>query len=296
MSRRPSLIHAALARFDSLKAFGVSRHQLKAEQRQELRDRDLPTSWSHSTGKIHSFGTAETYKRHVLAYCAWARATVGVRRLEELDRRAAELAPRWLAANLAQGKSPYTIQMLRSALRMFHQDRTLGADVAIPRRHREQIRRSRAETAADRRLNQEKYHDLIAFLHATGLRRREVTMLRVGQVEDLGWLGIHVQVPNGKGGKARDVVVLPGAADLVRTLVKDKKPTEKLFPRIPTVLDVHACRRSYAQTLYQALSGRELPPATGRLPPDSYDRRAVEQVSACLGHRRLDVVLRHYLR
>jgi integrase len=296
MAKHPSLIQEALRRFDRLKAFGESRHALKAAQRDALRAQGQPVAWSHSTGKIHSLGTADTYKRQVLDYCAWARESFGVRRLADLDARAAELAAAWLTRQLAQSKSPHTVQMQRSALRLFHADRALGADVPIPRRRREAITRSRGETAADRRINQQRHHALIAFLHATGLRRREVASLRAGQVDAADGRAMSVWVPNGKGGKARTVIVLFGAEEAVRQAIAGKRPDEKVFERIPGALDVHACRRSYAQALYQALSGRPLPPARGRLPPGSYDREAVETVSWSLGHRRTDVVLRHYLR
>ena len=96
MSRHPSLLYQALERLDEPRAFGVSRDALEAEQRADLRARRLPTAWSHSTGRIHSFGTAETYKRQVLAYCEWARAEAGVRRLEELDCRSPALVRTWL--------------------------------------------------------------------------------------------------------------------------------------------------------------------------------------------------------
>ena len=39
-----------------------------------------------------------------------------------------------------------------------------------------------------------------------------------------------------------------------------------------------------------------LPPLEGRLRRDEYDAAAAQQVSWALGHNRLDVVLRHYLR
>jgi hypothetical protein len=296
MAKHPSLIREALRRFDGLKAFGESRHALKAEQRDELRAAGATIAWSHSTGKIHSLGTADTYKRQVLDYCAWAREMHGVRHLANLDNRAAELAAAWLSQQLAEHKSPHTVQMQRFALRMFHADRALGTDVAIPSRRREAITRSRGETAADRRIDPARWHALIAFLHATGLSRREVASLRVSQVDDAEGRALSIWVPNGKGGKARTVIVLFGAEDAVRQAIAGKQPEDKVFERIPVVLDVHACRRSYAQALYQALSGRPLPPATGRLPPGSYDRAAVEMVSWSLGHRRTDVVLRHYLR
>jgi integrase len=295
MSRHPSLIYQTLERLDSLRAFGVSRHDLKAEQRSALRARGLPTAWSHSTGRIHSFGTAETYKHQVLAYCEWARAEAGVCRLEELDGRASALVRTWLERQLASGKSPYTVQMSRSALRLFHQDRTLGAEVKVPRRRRETIRRSRLPVPSDRRVSSTRHGTLLAFLHATGLRRREVTALRVGDVE-LSDLGPCVHVRNGKGGQARLVPALSSAEELFPPLLAGRAPEERLFPRIPNALDVHACRRAYAQALYRVLSGRELPNPHGRLKPGSYDPESVDHVSWALGHRRLDVVLRHYLR
>jgi hypothetical protein len=79
-------------------------------------------------------------------------------------------------------------------------------------------------------------------------------------------------------------------------VVKGRDPDERVFPRIPSHLDVHALRREFAQGLYQDLSGRPLPLVTGRLRSEDYDDEAVALVSRALGHNRLDVVLRHYLR
>ena len=100
-----------------------------------------------------------------------------MRRLDKLDAGAPELAAEWLQAHVDAGASPYTVQMQRSALRMFHGDRTLGQDVAIPRRQRTAIVRSRGDVAADHRLNLAHHQQFIAFLQATGLRRREVAAL-----------------------------------------------------------------------------------------------------------------------
>ena len=294
-SKHPSVIQAAIRRLNSLRAFGVSRHELKIEQRDEQRVVGQPIAWSHSTGRIHSVGTANTYQRHVLTYCSWARDTYGIHRLEQIDASAPELAAEWLQSHVDAGDSPYTVQMQRSALRMFHSDRTLGQDVAIPRRRRAAIVRSRGDVAADHRLNLAHHQQLIAFLQATGLRRREVAML---QVVDVGQFGdqVEIHVRNGKGGRERRVLALPGAEDAVRAVVAGKAPEARVFDRIPSALDVHSYRRSYAQALYRWKSGRELPPASGRLPAHSYDPQAVELVSRNLGHGRIDVVLRHYLR
>jgi hypothetical protein len=62
-------------------------------------------------------------------------------------------------------------------------------------------------------------------------------------------------------------------------------------------MDVHSYRRDSAQRRYlQQAPEQDLPPVEGRLRRDGYDPAAAQQVSWALGHNRLDVVLRHYLR
>jgi hypothetical protein len=88
----------------------------------------------------------------------------------------------------------------------------------------------------------------------------------------------------------------------VRGVARDRSGTERVFARIPDALDVHALRRAYAQAAYLAELARMgraelgLPPASGRLPAGSYDEEAALRVSRWLGHNRVDVLLRHYLR
>lgn len=106
-----------------------------------------------------------------------------------------------------------------------------------------------------------------------------------------------VFVTNGKGGREREVPVLPGNEQDVLSMVAGRDPDEHVFARIAKNLDVHSQRRLYAQALYLHYApGWELPPAEGRLKRGNYDRDAVSRVSQALGHNRLDVVLRHYLR
>ncbi len=111
-----------------------------------------------------------------------------------------------------------------------------------------------------------------------------------------------VHVRNGKGGKERDVAVVHGREEDVLGVVHGRPLVERVFVGIPDALDVHALRRTYAQDAYLAELARRgraemgLPPAHGRLPPGCYDADAALQVSRWLGHNRVDVMLRHYLR
>ncbi|GER88935.1 hypothetical protein KDW_30970 [Dictyobacter vulcani] len=106
-----------------------------------------------------------------------------------------------------------------------------------------------------------------------------------------------VYVRNGKGGQAREVLVLPGHEQAVWSRVEGRNADEHVFEHLPKNMDIHSYRREYAQALYLwRASGRTLPSPLGRLKSSDYDRQAALFVSEQLGHHRLDVMLRHYLR
>ena len=276
-------------------AIGESRRDAKLALREEQ-----GVTWSISTGKIHSFKTRTVYQESTVRFVKWARATHHVINLAQLDSLANDLATEYLQGQLTEGKSPYTLQKERAALRLFFADRTLASSVAIPRRARERITRSRGPAAHDRHINLANWQPLIRFLQATGLRRSELRALRNRDIifGDLEYYPDDVVlVRNGKGGKARIVPVVPGHEEDVRAVHLCDDPDALVFPRIPKHLDVHSYRREYAQALYLEYAFvKALPPATGRLKPLDYDREAAFRVSHALGHNRVDVVLRHYLR
>lgn len=259
------------------------------------------STWAFSTGRIHSFKTRTTYQQHVVRFVRWARSAHQVKNLAQLDQEAEALATEWLQMQLDEDKSPYTLQAERAALRLFFANHGLASGVALPRRARASIRRSRGPAAHDRHINLAHWQPLIRFLQATGLRRNELRLLRARDIcRDVpDYPGqLVVKVVNGKGGKARTVPALPGReADVLAAVADCDDPQAPVFARIPKHLDVHSYRREYAQALYLHYApGRSLPPATGRLKPSDYDRDAAQRVSRALGHNRVDVVLRHYLR
>ena len=101
--------------------------------------------------------------------------------------------------------------------------------------------------------------------------------------------------------------------DLERRIAELERKVEELYRRLgtaepgfggnaaaadPRIIEaLRSGNQIQAVKLYRELTGgRVLPPKQGRLRPGSYDREAALQVSRALGHNRLDVALRHYLR
>jgi len=292
---RKSIIKLAIERFDGLMAIGDSRYEAKKAARKEA-EQHGEHIWAFTTGRIHSHKTRITYQEHTLRFVNWARQTEGIKMLEDLDALAGELASRYLQQEITAQKSPYTLQVERSALRMFFGDRALASDVSLPKRAIADIKRSRGPAARDRHFQPANWQALLDFQCSVGLRRDELARIKVEDVcYDMGKLAAHVR--NGKGGKARYAPVLPGREQYVLSVVEGRKPDEVIFARLPDT-DLHSYRREYAQALYHhyAPDWPPLPPATVRLKPIDYNRSAAMQVSYALGHARLDVVLRDYLR
>ena len=309
MTRRPSLIYEVCTRFDMLKqGIGVSRHAAKRRLRRTARREGvvLPIQ-ALSTGWIHSDGTLATYKAVALRYVHWVRDTYGVRTLAEVDAGAERFVSAYLEARLAAGDSPYTLATTRSGLRMFYRPaydpgeremhvRRLGADVALPKRRREGITRSRGPAEMDADLALYRWCLLEAFASACGLRRRELLALTASAVRRDEAHRLVIDVENGKGGRSRTAPVISGGEHWVLEAIAWKEPEERIFTRIPVRFDVQSCRRIYAMNLYSDGGRYPLPPAEGRLPVGSVNSERALFVAEALGHSRIDVMLRHYLR
>lgn len=295
-AHRKSLLKEIVERLDSLMAIGESRGKAK-----DAAKASGGKTWAFSTGKIHSYKTRQVYQEHAMRFGKWARATYGVKQFAELEARADELASAYLRKQLDEQKSAFTVQTIRAALRMLFGNRQLAQEVEVPKRLRRTIKRSRGAKAHDRHFQPKHWPDLLNFLEATGLRRDEITMLKVGDIleHDPAYGGqTTVNVRSGKGGKQRTVLVDPDRVQDVLKVKAGRSDDERVFVRIPKHLDVHAHRRDFAQDRYQRHApDHELPPTEKeRLSPKDYDRAAAEIVSESLGHRRHSIILTHYIR
>jgi len=295
-SHSKSIIREVIERLDSLMRIGMSRAEAKraAQERGE-------STFAFTTGFIHSFKTRQVYQEHSIRFAKWARDTFGVKQFAELEIRADELASNYLRKYLAEQKKADTLQTIRASLRMLFRNRRLAQGVEIPQRLRENITRSRGPKAHDQHFQPANWVKLLNFLDAVGLRRDEVTMLKVGDIceHDPEHGGqTTVKVRSGKGGKKRTVVVDPGQATAVLLLKEGRADEERVFEHIPKHLDVHSHRRDFSGALYKRESpDHELPPADKkRLSAKDYDPVAAQKVTEALGHHRRSIILKHYIR
>ena len=294
MGKRPALGYFYLQRLDSLMAIGESRHQAK----QALREASSEKHWNLSTGKIHSHGTRRTYQQQIMAFVDWVKKTHHVTDHRIVEAHADEWVCQYLQELIEQGRSPYTLHTIRSALRMVF-GREIASSVVMPKRKRSEIKRSRRPVKMDAHFQPDHWPEHILFARATGLRRAEMRDVRVRDIRRLPEGTVSVHVRRGKGGKARDVTVLAGYEQEVLAMLEGREPDERLFRHIPKNMDVQSYRREMAQERYQQLApGSTLPAAdAARIKPGDYDAKAAQTVSESLGHsrRRRATVLNHYL-
>lgn len=228
MGSRKGIVYQIIERLDSLMAIGESRREAK----QAIREAGV-RAWSVSDGRIHSHGTRKVYQEHVLVFVNWARATYQINRLEHLDLRADELVSCYLQQQMRAGASAYTLKAKRSAFRIFFGNPKLAQSVRLKKRTRKAITRSRGSAKHDTHFQPANWQSHITFALATGLRRSELRDLRVRDIfyDHDGALTVHVV--NGKGGRERDVSVLPGKEEDVLVVIAGRDPDQHVFTSIP---------------------------------------------------------------
>jgi integrase len=179
----------------------------------------------------------------------------------------------YIKERIAQGKSAWTIQRDRSALRKIFKDTNLASEIKVPKRRIKNIKRSRLSVAMDKTFNPDRYCELVDFSKAFGLRRHELAAIRSN---DIYWKDgkLIAFVGQGKGGKAREVTVVAGMEERVLDIIQGRYPCQPIFSYIPSRMDVHSYRSEYAQT--RLVDAEEL------------------DVSRDLGHNRVDVIRGHY--
>lgn len=281
--KRPGYKYQVSQALQSKLRIGESKHEAK-------REGDLDG--------IYSWSTYHNYQFVGVQFLKWCRENHGIRLLED----AKPYIEAYIRYRIEKGYSPSTIKRDVAALCKIYGLRREHLAVKLPVRQRSDITRSRTEKAHDKEFSEQRNQDVVDFCKGTGLRKHELAKVKQEDVYvRKGKVFVHTK---GKGGKEREVEVLPEYRKHVLACAKKVKPGELIFKKkqIKNRMDEHAYRREYAQKKYELLArpAKELSPRERYVCRKDkkgvvYDKKAMRNVSNNLGHERISVIAQSYI-
>lgn len=296
-----SLNHQMHERMQKMNRIGESRHEAKQQ------------SIDGKTEGIFSKSTYDNYKQVSVQFVKWLQANHSeIKHVDDVPR---SVLIEYLQEREKGGLSPNTLSRDLGALnKLFGTDIT-KKEAGLSQRSYKKITRSREQKDYNKQYNPKNWQKQIDIARGFGIRResfvtgdyrlREGSLYRVNDK-------LYVAVVE-KGGKFRNVEVREDMQKTIEqhfpnvqereTLYSEREFREAyekgelgsvLFDRYTSKIDNHALRREYAQEKYKEIVNR-LKDARNDYYKE-YDKRAIAEVSKNLGHNRLRVVVKHYLR
>ena len=254
---------------------------------------------AETKNKIYSKATFQTYKQQFKHFADWLeKAHPEAKTLE--DARA--FVDEYLKHLIELERSAYSISTAKAAIA-----KIMGVEatqfIATPPRLRADIQRSRGEAVRDKHISDKKEEELARFTSATGLRRKEMTMITA---DDLFFENnqAYLNITKGtKGGKPRVAKIVGKTEEETKEIVEWIQSKQgRLFNKLSSNYDNHYYRASYANRLYNQLK-RDI----DKIPTQDkyimrkeragevYDKQAMLLVSKALGHNRISVIAQSYL-
>lgn len=261
--------------------------------------RSKDKSEADTKNKIYSKATFKTYKQQFGHFADWLKeAHPEAVTLE--DARA--FVDEYLKHLIELERSAYSISTAKAAIA-----KIMGVEatqfIATPPRLRADIKRSRGEAVRDKHISNKKEEELARFTSATGLRRKEMTMIKA---EDLFFENgqAYLNITKGtKGGKPRVAKIVGKTEEETKEIVEWIQSKDgRLFNKLSSNYDNHYYRATYANRLYNQLK-RDIDkiPTQERYvmrkerAGEVYDKQAMLMVSNALGHNRISVIAQSYL-
>lgn len=256
-------------------------------------------SEADTKNKIYSKATFKTYKQQFKHFADWLeKAHPEAETLE--DARA--FVDDYLRHLIELERSAYSISTAKAAIA-----KIMGVEatqfIATPPRLRADIKRSRGVAERDKHISDKKEEELARFTSATGLRRKEMTMIKA---EDLFFENgqAYLNVTQGtKGGKPRVSKIVGKTDEETKDIVKwIQSKKGRLFNKLSSNYDNHYYRATYANRLYNQLKRDidDIPTEDKYImrkerAGEVYDKQAMLLVSNALGHNRISVIAQSYL-
>ena len=261
--------------------------------------RSKDKSEADTKNKIYSKATFETYKQQFRHFADWL--DIAHPEAETLEDARA-FVDEYLKHLIELERSAYSISTAKAAIA-----KVMGVEatqfIATPPRLRADIKRSRGEAERDKHISDKKEEELARFTSATGLRRKEMTMIKS---DDLFFKNgqAYLNVNKGtKGGKPRIAKIVGKTEAETKEIVKwIQSKKGRLFNKLSSNYDNHFYRATYANRLYNQLK-RDIDdiPTQERYvmrkerAGEVYDKQAMLLVSKALGHNRISVIAQSYL-
>ena len=278
-------------RLHEMLSLGESKHQYKKVERENYAKAHNGSlkGWNPTSvpGKIFSVGTYLSYEKSLSTFSKWLSENTTVKNANQIER---EHAIRFLKEK-DMVCSAYTVSLYMSSISKIYPEFQLSKEsVGIRERSLKDISRSRHETRNDK-YNAIKYEREIYFATGTGTRRRELEALTPRNIiRDSSGRAISVLIQNGKGGKQREAPILKSHQERITAIVderlqQDPSGTRRLFGKLSSTLDVHACRAMYCNLLLEDLEQAN----------SNYEDN-LRTVSQAMGHNRTRILKEHYLR
>ena len=307
--------------FEKMKAFGTSKNDIKIKAGEEWRAKNLAAQGISKRDyvndalrdKIVSVSTYKDYATKNNRFFNYCREK-GYKCDKLADIK--QYIPEYLQEQIDKGNSAWTVKSYAHALGKLYQEK--GSDYFkdlkdVPVRMRADITRSRGIAERDHGFSLKNNSEIVNFCRSTGLRnQRELAQLRGNQLHFSKSGQPYISL-TGKGGKYREVPIIGKYQNDVVARMQ-AAGDGKVWDRIPSHMDVHACRAVYANALYHAVARdiKDIPydrinKGTGRtyqsqvyvcrgdLKGVKFDKNAMKIVSRALGHERISVIAEHYL-
>lgn len=267
-----TLHQQAYEKLTSMQAFGES----KKEAVKDGTDKE----------KIFSFNTYKSYWKHIKYFIKYVQEKYPKC---TTMKSAKKYVNEWLQKREAEGMSAPTMHLEAKALGKYY---GISPDdenyYKPPKRHRENITRSRGDAVRDKHFSKANNDELIKFCKGTGLRRCELNAIkgcdiitktdieaeisklekipeekrtesvekRLDILKDTRLFDeeyyIHIRRGIGKGGRERYSPIIGKNADQIIERMKDTPNNKKVWEHIHSCADIHSYRGDYATMIYKA--------------------------------------------
>lgn len=309
MGRRTSFKEQMIRTLNRKNCFGQSRQAAKQES--------YAAGHGGRVDGIYSKKTMKDYKAVAVQFDTWQKQK-GFR-----FRSMKEVQPQHIRQYLTErqdrGASAWTLSRDLSALNKIFGTALTKKETGLKARKQEDIKNNRGLGKNYRQTVYRRNRELTEFIHATGIRRQSVPLIRPSDAvrgTDYKVMGFHVKE---KGGRERNCYVLREKREQVTEFVnamQEKNGDAPLFPLPDRNLNTHWYRAQYARDLYRGIARarqagqdyfegcRQTYVDEGKLTravkglkaqTKGFDTLILAEVSQQPGHNRIDVVYTHYL-